>query len=91
MKLQLWMQAKMTKGVIRAKGFIWLASRHDICFDWKQVGDLVEFEQGGHWFATIPEKDWKLSAQIIQQIKKKIFMVFMVIEDKLLFLLEVKI
>jgi len=70
LKLQLWMQARLTKGVIRAKGFVWLASRNDICFDWKQVGDVIEFENGGDWFATIPEKEWKLPAQIIQQIKK---------------------
>ena len=71
MKLHLFMMAKMMIGVYRAKGFFWIATRNDICFDWNQAGELIDFEDGGNWFATIPEKDWNnLTQDAINGIKK---------------------
>ena len=71
MKLHLFMMAKMMKGVYRAKGFFWIATRNDTCFDWNQAGELIDFEDGGNWFATIPEKDWSnLTPDAIAGIKK---------------------
>eukprot|EP01083_Nonionella_stella_P197670 726520_1 len=70
MKLHLFMMAKMMKGVYRGKGFFWIATRNDTCFDWNQAGELVDFEDGGNWFATIPEKEWTLTNQQIKEIKK---------------------
>eukprot|EP01083_Nonionella_stella_P095637 268526_1 len=70
LRLHLFMMAKMMQGVYRAKGFFWIATRHETCFDWNQAGELVDFEDGGNWFATIPEKDWNLTEEAVQQIKK---------------------
>ena len=70
MKLHLFMMAKMMTGVYRAKGFFWIATRNDTCFDWNQAGELVDFEDGGNWFATIPEKGWNLTPEAMKEIKK---------------------
>ena len=75
MKLHLFMMAKMMKGVFRAKGFFWIATRNDICFTWSQAAELVDFEDGGNWFATIPEEEWEaefanMTESAIKDIKK---------------------
>jgi len=70
MRLHLFMMAKMMKGVYRAKGFFWIATRNDTCFDWNQAGEIVDFEDGGNWFATIPEKEWNLTEEAVHAIKK---------------------
>lgn len=69
MRIHLYMAAKMMKGVFRAKGYFWIATKHDICFNWNQAGEMIDFEHGGTWFATIPEKQWQFSVEVAKKIK----------------------
>jgi len=41
-------------GVLRAKGFLWLASRHDECGLFSIAGNTLSIEPGGRWMASIP-------------------------------------
>ncbi len=42
-------------GVLRAKGFFWLASRHDLAGEWSQAGKVLTVGAAGEWYASIPE------------------------------------
>ena len=44
--------------LLRSKGFIWLASRHDICGQWSQAGQVVTLDPLGRWWAALPREEW---------------------------------
>jgi G3E family GTPase len=46
------------KGVIRSKGFVWLATRHDWAGVWSTAGVVSSLQPGGTWLAGAPVKDW---------------------------------
>lgn len=45
------------KGVMRSKGFVWLASRHDIAGLWSHAGRVCAVEPIGYWVAAVPEEE----------------------------------
>ena len=47
-------------GVLRSKGFFWLASRPDIQAMWSHAGLSVMFEPFAPWYASTPEDEWGL-------------------------------
>lgn len=47
-----------TLGVIRSKGFFWLASRMDDAGLWSQAGGLLRIEYAGGWYAASPRERW---------------------------------
>lgn len=46
------------KGVIRSKGFFWLASHPKLAGSWSQAGAMARHGLAGYWWATIPEEEW---------------------------------
>jgi G3E family GTPase len=46
------------QGVLRSKGYCWIASRHDQAYRWSQAGVSVQIEHDGDWFASIDQDDW---------------------------------
>jgi len=47
-------------GVLRAKGFFWLATRPQFMASWSQAGHLLEVQPAGFWYAAIDPADWDL-------------------------------
>ena len=47
-------------GVLRSKGFFWLASRPDIQAMWSHAGLSVGLEPLATWYAATPEDEWEL-------------------------------
>ena len=45
-------------GVIRAKGFFWLATRPHFVGELSQAGALVRTQRRGHWWAAVPAQRW---------------------------------
>jgi len=45
-------------GVIRSKGFFWLASRMGIAGAFSQAGGMVRHEAAGAWWAAVDRKEW---------------------------------
>lgn len=45
-------------GVVRSKGFFWLATRMNWIGGWSQAGGACRFEPAGTWWSTIPENQW---------------------------------
>jgi G3E family GTPase len=45
-------------GVLRSKGFLWIASRHDQAVTWSQAGVSVQLNHAGTWWAAVPSAEW---------------------------------
>jgi G3E family GTPase len=45
-------------GVLRSKGFFWLASRMGVTGIWSQAGGSASCEAGGMWLAALPREEW---------------------------------
>ena len=45
-------------GVLRSKGFFWLATRLDKIGVWSQAGRVARLDFGGFWWAAVPPDDW---------------------------------
>ncbi|MBX3416457.1 MAG: GTP-binding protein [Pirellulaceae bacterium] len=45
-------------GVLRSKGFFWLATRLDKVGIWSQAGRIARLNVGGTWWAAVPQDQW---------------------------------
>jgi G3E family GTPase len=45
-------------GVVRSKGFFWMATRPEEVFLWSQAGGACSYEVTGHWWAAVPRTEW---------------------------------
>ena len=57
-------------GVLRSKGFMWLASRNDIAVEWAQAGGVAHVKPAGTWWAGTARDIWPTDAESIQHIEK---------------------
>ena len=61
-KLELFINKKENwKGVIRCKGFFWVAADHRVAYQWTQEGGKNEFAILGVWVASVNEEKWILA------------------------------
>lgn len=58
------------QGVLRSKGFFWLASRMDITGLWSQAGGAGTCEAAGIWYASIPKGEWPDDPDTRAQIER---------------------
>ncbi len=56
-KLKAWLESEWP-GVIRSKGFFWLATRYDRVGGWSQAGAVTQHGPHGRWWATAPQDQW---------------------------------
>ncbi len=59
------------RGVLRSKGFFWLATRMDIVGVWAQAGGACSFEPGGVWWDVVPRTEWPEDAQARADIARE--------------------
>ncbi len=57
-------------GVIRSKGFFWLASRYDYAGNWSQAGAVCRNEFAGRWWDAAPKERWPEHPEARAAIKK---------------------
>jgi len=50
-------------GVVRSKGFFWLASRPEQAFEWSQAGAVCRHGPAGRWWAAVPREQWPAAAE----------------------------
>lgn len=53
-------------GVIRAKGYFWLASQPDFIMSWSLAGAIGRFEGVGTWFAGTPRDRWPNDPEMVE-------------------------
>ena len=46
------------KGVLRSKGFFWVAADHRVAYEWAQAGGVSSVNVAGMWWAAIPRREW---------------------------------
>ena len=57
-------------GVVRAKGFFWLASRPDFVGEISQAGAFVRHQGVGRWWASIPKDRWPEGVDFEEVLKQ---------------------
>lgn len=55
-------------GVIRSKGFFWLASNPELAVSWSQAGATARHGVAGHWWAAVPNEHWPEDQQSRDEI-----------------------
>ena len=45
-------------GVLRSKGFFWVAADHRILYEWSQAGGVINVNPVGMWWAAVPREHW---------------------------------
>lgn len=49
---------KNFKGVLRSKGFFWIAADHRVAYEWAQAGGTNNVNAAGMWWAAVPRAQW---------------------------------
>ena len=47
------------RGVLRSKGFFWVAADHRVAYEWTQAGGVSSVNPMGMWWAAMPREDWE--------------------------------
>lgn len=58
-------------GVIRSKGYYWLASRPEYAGTWSQAGGVMHQELGGMWWANVPQVQWPMDTESLKVIASR--------------------
>ncbi|MFD1558634.1 GTP-binding protein [Paraburkholderia silviterrae] len=56
------------KGVLRSKGFFWLATRNDVAGSLSQAGGVCRHGPAGTWWAAQPREEWPQDAELEKEI-----------------------
>jgi G3E family GTPase len=51
--------AEQWRGVLRSKGFFWVAADHRAVYEWAQAGGVSNLHPAGRWWASIPREHWE--------------------------------
>lgn len=62
------LQEGVLAGVLRSKGYCWMATHHTEAFRWSQAGVSVRFDPDGPWMSAIPQDDWPEGVEDRQNI-----------------------
>jgi len=58
------------EGVVRSKGFFWLASRATRAGSWSQAGGACHHGVAGLWWAAVPREHWPADEEALEAIRK---------------------
>jgi len=57
-------------GVLRAKGFFWLATRPHLMVAWSQAGEHLEVQPAGVWYAAQPAERWDADEELRAELEE---------------------
>ncbi|MBU6155170.1 MAG: zinc metallochaperone GTPase ZigA [Bdellovibrionales bacterium] len=58
-------------GVLRSKGFFWIATRPSVIGVWAQAGGVSSVEPGGIWYAATPEEEWDMDSEELEEVRNR--------------------
>ncbi|MDR5777404.1 MULTISPECIES: zinc metallochaperone GTPase ZigA [unclassified Caballeronia] len=58
-------------GVLRSKGFFWLATRPTYVGSWSQAGPVCRHGAAGRWWAAVPKAHWPTDPESLLAIEKE--------------------
>ena len=59
---KLWMflnTSENWRGVLRSKGFFWIAADPRVAYEWAQAGGISSVNPAGMWWAAVPKEYWE--------------------------------
>lgn len=62
--------SRPAKGLIRAKGYVWFATRMDWVGAWSLAGSHAAVEPVGRWMASVPRARWPSDPQTLAEVMK---------------------
>lgn len=65
------LEGEALDGVIRSKGFVWLATRYNLVGVWSQAGEVISLDYGGNWWVTVPEHEYLEDPALVAEIKRQ--------------------
>jgi G3E family GTPase len=65
------LESDVLDGVIRSKGFVWLATRHNLVGVWSHAGEIISLDYGGNWRVTVPEREFPDDPALVGEIKRQ--------------------
>jgi len=57
-------------GVVRSKGYFWLASHPEMAGSWSQAGAVARHGAAGYWWAAMPPERWPEDPEYVAIIRK---------------------
>ncbi|MEE2785937.1 MAG: zinc metallochaperone GTPase ZigA [Myxococcota bacterium] len=51
-------RAENWHGILRSKGFFWVAADHRVAYEWAQAGGVSSINTAGMWWAAVPRDQW---------------------------------
>lgn len=57
-------------GVVRSKGYFWLATRPEFAASWSQAGGACRHGMGGLWWAAVPDEEWPTDPESLAIIER---------------------
>lgn len=57
-------------GVLRSKGYFWVASQPKTCYMWSQAGANCLYERLGRWWVAIPDRHWPKGEGALEELRK---------------------
>lgn len=58
-------------GVVRSKGFFWLANFPTLAGSWSQAGAVARYHVAGYWWVSMPPERWPEDPETVALIKEK--------------------
>lgn len=58
-------------GVVRSKGYFWLASQPTMAGSWSQAGAVARHGPAGYWWAAMPPERWPQDPEAVALIRAK--------------------
>jgi len=58
-------------GVVRSKGYFWLASNPTLAGSWSQAGAVARHGPAGYWWVAVPKEEWPDDPEEVARIQQK--------------------
>jgi G3E family GTPase len=58
------------QGIMRSKGYFWIATHNDEAYRWSQAGVSVQFDSDGAWMCTVGEEEWPEDEEVREGIRE---------------------
>ncbi|XZE21676.1 GTP-binding protein [Pirellulaceae bacterium SH449] len=58
------------QGVMRSKGYFWVATYNDEAYRWSQAGVSVQMDSDGAWMCTVSEDEWPEDEEVRNGIRE---------------------
>lgn len=58
------------RGMVRVKGYFWVASQPDYSYMWSQTTGNSQYELLGKWWAAVPDDEWPTEEDHLADIRK---------------------